>query len=277
MRTTAAPVAPAKLRPDTPPVTEQELATAIGERQLEIHYQPQISIANRAFVGVEALVRWRHPTRGLVYPNDFIPLAERSGLIDALSWVTYEQSMSDLRALCETCGPLHLSLNLSACSLHDLATPERLVELAARTGLPVSQLVVEITESSLMSELSSALDVLTRIRLRGIALSIDDFGTGYSMMDQLRRVPASELKIDRSFITDATHDERALVIVEKTIEIGRRLQMRVVAEGVETTEQAGMLRALGCEMAQGYLFSRPVPLAALRTWASAWPAAGRAA
>jgi EAL domain-containing protein (putative c-di-GMP-specific phosphodiesterase class I)/ActR/RegA family two-component response regulator len=256
--------------PDRPLISEQELALAIHEQQFAVHYQPQIDLANGAFIGVEALVRWQHPQRGIVYPDDFIGLAERTGHIDALSWVIYRRAAAEFRTLCDSHGPLHLSLNLSACSLHDLETPEKLVRIALKAGFQLSCLVLEITETGLMRELARALDILTRLRMKGMGLSIDDFGTGYSMMDQLRRVPASELKIDRSFVAESNTDEGALVMVEKTIEIGRRMSMRVVAEGVETDEQLALLRRLGCDMAQGYLFSRAVPMSALMSWASEW-------
>ena len=272
MTVAAAPgPAPAPPRPpEQPPVSREDLTAAIRDKQFELHYQPQIELANGSFVGVEALVRWRHPQRGLLYPDAFIRLAEETGMIDALSWVIYERAVPEFRKLSDTYGLLKLSLNLSACSLLDLATPEKLVDIALRSGLELSHLVLEVTETGLMGQLSSALDILTRIRMKGMGLSIDDFGTGYSMMDQLRRVPASELKIDRSFVNDSSRDDSALMMVEKTIEIGRRLDMRVVAEGVETQDQLALLRKLGCEVAQGYLFSRPVAMPALISWASAW-------
>jgi EAL domain-containing protein (putative c-di-GMP-specific phosphodiesterase class I)/FixJ family two-component response regulator len=263
---------PTALRTPLPPaVSREELAVAIAQRQFEIHYQPQVDLASGAFVGVEALVRWHHPLRGLIYPDEFIHVAEQTNQIDALSWVIYARALGEFQELSQTQPDLRLSLNLSASSLHDLATPEKLVDMATQSGFPVSCLVMEITETGLMSHLSSALDVVTRLRMKGMGLSIDDFGTGYSMMDQLRRVPASELKIDRSFVAEADVDDSALVMVEKTIEIGRRLNMKVVAEGVETRAQLSLLRKLGCDFAQGYLFSRPVPSAALGAWAAAWP------
>jgi EAL domain-containing protein (putative c-di-GMP-specific phosphodiesterase class I) len=253
-----------------PSISRDELTAAIHGKQFEIHYQPQIELLTGAFIGVEALVRWQHPSGGLVYPDAFIPLAEQTGQIDALSWVIYERAVPEFCKLTDTYGPLNLSLNLSACSLEDLRTPEKLVDIAMQAGLRVPCLVLEVTETGLMRELASALDILTRIRMKGMGLSIDDFGTGYSMMDQLRRVPASELKIDRSFVNESNRDESALVMVEKTIEIGRRLGMRVVAEGVETVEQLTLLRKLGCEVAQGFLFSRPIAMPALIAWASGW-------
>jgi EAL domain-containing protein (putative c-di-GMP-specific phosphodiesterase class I) len=264
-----------RIPPVTPLIGQEDLATAIREDQFEMHYQPQMDLTTGKLVGVEALVRWRHPQLGLVYPNAFIRLAEETGQIDALSWVTYARAVSEFRTLCGGDYALELSLNLSASSLHDLGIPEKLIEIARDTGVPLSCLVLEVTETGLMRELSSALDILTRLRMKGMGLSIDDFGTGYSAMDQLRLVPATELKIDRSFVNEFTRNENALVLVEKTIEIGRRLNMRVVAEGVETEEQLRLLRKLECEVAQGYLFSRPLPMPALIRWISELPGGRR--
>jgi EAL domain-containing protein (putative c-di-GMP-specific phosphodiesterase class I) len=159
-----------------------------------------------------------------------------------------------------------LSLNVSAHSLHDLALPDRLLALTHEYGVSPSQIVLEITESGLVRELATALDILTRLRLKQFQLSIDDFGTGYAMMQQLRHVPATELKIDRSFVQDVLTDDRASVVVQKTIELGHDLGMRVVAEGVETSTHLALLRARACDIAQGYLFSRPLAGPDLLAW-----------
>lgn len=244
-------------------ISEGELVRAIREEQFVLHYQPQIEIATGHLAGAEALVRWQHPDRGLVFPDRFIGLMEEAGLIDALGWLVIRNGLADLRSL----GPpetLRLSFNVSARSLHDLALPDRLLELVREQGIPPKHVVLEITESGLMRELAKALDILSRLRVKGFQLSIDDFGTGYAMMQQLRLVPANEIKLDRSFVQDAAEQQSARVVVEKTIELGHALGMRVVAEGVETTDQLEFLRSRGCDIAQGYLFSRPVPLAEFR-------------
>ena len=159
-----------------------------------------------------------------------------------------------------------LSLNASVYSLHDLKFPDMLVSIAEKHGISPANVTIEITESGLIEELSRTLDILTRLRMKQVKLSIDDFGTGYATMQQLRNIPATELKIDKSFVQDMQGNEKDRIMVRKTIEMGHELGMRVVAEGVETREQLDILRQDGCDCVQGYLFSRPLPPAELVVW-----------
>lgn len=253
-------------RREGPAVQRQDLARALTRNEFLLHYQPQLDIASGAVIGAEGLVRWQHPEWGLIFPDAFIGLAEKFGLIDELGSHVAERGISEFAELTRGWGPITLSVNVSAQSLRDLEMPDRLAALAQKYGVPPSSLLLEITESGLVGELARALDILARLRLKGMQLSIDDFGTGYSMMEQLRRVPANEIKIDRSFVHAQDHDEGARVVVQKTIEIGQRLGMRVLAEGVETPGQLEFLRAHGCDAAQGYLFSRPLPLPEFVAW-----------
>jgi len=253
-------------RREGPAVQRQDLARALVRNEFLLHYQPQVDIANGAVIGAEGLARWQHPDWGLVFPDAFIGLAEKFGLIDELGWYVAERGISEFAELSRGCGPITLSVNVSAQSLRDLEMPDRLAALVQKYGVAPASLLLEITESGLVRELARALDILARLRLKGMQLSIDDFGTGYSMMEQLRRVPANEIKIDRSFVHAQDHDEGARVVVQKTIEIGQRLGMRVLAEGVETPGQLEFLRAHGCDAAQGYLFCRPVPLPEFVAW-----------
>jgi EAL domain-containing protein (putative c-di-GMP-specific phosphodiesterase class I) len=192
---------------------------------------------------------------------------EDIGLIDQVGWIVAEQGLSDVGHFTdEEFGTLGLSLNISAYSLRDLNLPNSLFDLVVKYGVAINEVTLEVTETGLIRELSVTLDVLCRLRMKEAQLSIDDFGTGYSMMQQLRNIPATELKIDRSFVGNMlTHDQDS-VIVRKTLEIGSELGMRVVAEGVETTEQLDYLRSHGCKIVQGYLFSRPLPCAEMVTW-----------
>jgi len=251
---------------DRQTVSAAELQCAIVEDQFLLHYQPQLEIASGAVVGVEALVRWRHPERGLLSPDAFIGLAESLGCIDALGWLVMQRGLREWSAWTIPGAPLTLSLNVSAHSLSDLALPDKLLALTQQYGVSPARIVLEITESGLARELAKALDVLTRLRMKQFQLSIDDFGTGYAMMQQLRRVPATELKIDRPFVQDAVTDTRARVIVQKTIELGHELGMRVVGEGVETPRHLDLLKAHACDIAQGYLFSRPLAVPDLVDW-----------
>ena len=221
-------------------IRKEELRQAIARDEFVLHYQPQIDIATGHLIGVEALVRWEHPE---------------------------SRGMSEVGQFTNGTGkPPMLSLNESVYSLHDLKFPDILVSLAEKHGIAPSNITIEITESGLIKELSNTLDILTRLRMRQVKLSIDDFGTGYAMMQQLKVIPATELKIDRTFILDMHNNERDRVIVQKTIEMGHELGMHVIAEGVETQEQLDFLNLKGCDSAQGYLFSRPLPVGEMVTW-----------
>jgi EAL domain-containing protein (putative c-di-GMP-specific phosphodiesterase class I) len=253
---------------------EGELRRAIREQEFVLHYQPQIDLATRKVIGMEALVRWQHPERGLIYPDEFIGVAESTGLIDDITWIVANKSFADIRKWLPAHHAPTVSINVSAQTLTDLSLPDRLSAITERHGVSPSRLVVEVTESGLIEEFAKALDILARLRVKGISLSIDDFGNGYSMMQQLRRVPANELKIDRSFVDSSESDESARVIVEQTIALGHKLGMKVVAEGIETEWQQEMLRQLGCDIGQGYLFSRPVPMPDFSTWLDGWSGDG---
>lgn len=246
---------------------EDEIKRAVAHNEFALHYQPQLEMTRNRVVGAEALVRWQHPERGLLFPGNFIPEIERLGLNDALGWIVAERTAADYQTICAAAGhEISISINVAVDSLRDLTFPDRLVGLLQQFGMPPERLVIEITESGLINELCSALDVLTRLRMKGVHLSVDDFGTGYSMMQQLRLVPANEIKIDRSFLQGIHGTGSDRVMVLKTIEIAHELDMYVVAEGVETSEQLAFLREHGCDVAQGYLFSRPLPLDKLQEW-----------
>jgi EAL domain-containing protein (putative c-di-GMP-specific phosphodiesterase class I)/FixJ family two-component response regulator len=249
--------------------SETELRRAIEESELVLHYQPQIDIASRQFIGIEALVRWQHPDRGLVFPDAYISHMESFGLITAMTREVIRVAVSDWNSLRLVTGkePL-LSVNASVLSLRDLDFPDMVLSVLNSMNLPPEKLVVEITETGLINDLASTLDVLIRLRMRQINLSIDDFGTGYSTMQQLRHIPATEVKIDRSFVQNSRVSQSDRVMVEKTIEIGHELGMRVTAEGVETEEELKFLTSCNCDVAQGYLFSRPLDLAKLSSWLS---------
>ncbi len=247
--------------------TKEELKTAIGEGELEPWFQPQLGIQSGSLVGVEALIRWNHPQRGLLMPNIIIPLAEQTKMMDELTSFVFEQSFKWIRAWREQGLETRTSINVTVESLKELGFPERVSEKARQYQLSPKQVVVEVTESGLMLDLTKSLDVLTRTRMKGIELSIDDFGTGYSSMVQLYRAPFSEIKVDRSFVMQATSDAEALAIVEMTILLGHKLGMTVVAEGIENKETWHLLADLGCDTAQGFLISKPMPGNKLVEWA----------
>jgi EAL domain-containing protein (putative c-di-GMP-specific phosphodiesterase class I) len=247
------------------------LRSAVERDEFITYYQPQIDIATGRVIGVEALVRWQHPERGLIFPDDFIGRLEELGLIDELGWIVANRGMSEVGQFANGDGkaPM-LSLNASVYSLHDLKFPDILVSIAEKHGISPANITIEITESGLIKELSRTLDILTRLRMKQVKLSIDDFGTGYAMMQQLKNIPATELKIDKSFVLDMQVNDRDRIMVQKTVELGHELGMHVIAEGVETQEQLDLLRANGCDSAQGYLFSRPIPAKEMVNWLASY-------
>ncbi|MCP4043338.1 MAG: EAL domain-containing response regulator [Gammaproteobacteria bacterium] len=243
-----------------------ELHQAIRSDQMVLHYQPQIEIATGALTGVEALVRWQHPEQGLIYPDRLIPIAEQHGLMGALTHWVIGKVVQQGQQWRNAGLPVAVSANISSYDITSLTLPEQLAELLADKKLDPTRLTLEVTESALMGELVTALDILTRLRLKGIGLSIDDFGTGYSSLSQLHRVPFTELKIDRSFVANMTVDNEALAIVKTCILLGHELNMLVVAEGVEDQQSWDHLADLGCDLAQGYFIAKPMPSGKLLAW-----------
>jgi EAL domain-containing protein (putative c-di-GMP-specific phosphodiesterase class I) len=219
---------------------------------------------------VEALVRWQHPVYGLVVPDRFIRFAEEFNFISDFTWTVLKMGLAEMGRAIDTDGnPLSLSFNLSVLSLHDLHLPDALIALLEEFDVAPENIILEITETGLIHELSQTLDVLTRLRMKGIRLSIDDFGTGYSMMEQLRNIPANELKIDRSLLQNL-QVENYRVIVQKIIELSHELDVISVAEGVETRLQFDFLRSKSCDIAQGYFFSKPLPKQEFIAWLEAY-------
>jgi EAL domain-containing protein (putative c-di-GMP-specific phosphodiesterase class I) len=224
--------------------------------------------------GVEALVRWHHPERGLIPPNDFIPLAEQTGLIGRLTVYVLDAA---LRQCAEWRGiglDVAVAVNLSARNIADPELPDTVTALLGDHGIDPSRLVLELTESSLMADPEGAKEVLTRLHAMGVGLAIDDFGTGYSSLTYLSELPVTELKIDRSFVMSMATNDGDAFIVRATIDLGRNLGLRVVAEGVETESVWNRLGELGCDVGQGYYLSRPVPATELTRWLVAAQSAG---
>ena len=243
-----------------------DLREGIADGQLRVYYQPKCDAGTGALVGLEALVRWEHPTRGLVFPDEFIPMAENSGLIGPLTLQVLDQALSFARKLHDSGAPLGVAVNISVRCLTDLELPRHVAQLLQRWDVPAELLTLEVTETSIMVDPTRTMTVLGLLRDLGVALSIDDFGTGYSSLAYLKRLDAHELKIDRSFVFTMTSNSNDAVIVRSTIELGHNLGLRLVAEGVEDAETWGMLKALGCDVIQGYHLSRPLPLDQVVAW-----------
>jgi EAL domain-containing protein (putative c-di-GMP-specific phosphodiesterase class I) len=249
------------------PIPDQRIRVAIERNEFILHYQPQIDISSGAVFGVEALARWQHPERGLIFPDSFISRLEELELIDDLGWLAADRALAEVKLFAgKTQFVPRLALNISVHSLRDLKFPDRLQSLLGKHGVLSDGIILEITESGLIRELSRTLDVLSRLRVKGVRLSIDDFGTGYAMMQQLVNIPATELKIDRSFVMNMHINSGDRVMVEKSIELGHAMGMYVVAEGVETAAQFEFLRRAGCDAAQGYFFTHPLPPSELVHW-----------
>ncbi len=255
-----------------------QLRQAIDRGELRLHYQPKIDISRGRVCGAEALVRWLHPLHGLLSPDNFIPLAEQIGLIgDLTGWVLNValQQASDWhrRGL-----DLSVSVNLSPLSLHNRDLANLVESLLEKWSVPPSRLVLEITESAIISHMMRANEILRRLYELGVGIAIDDFGTGYTSLAYLRKLPVSELKIDKSFVTNMCRANDDAVIVRTIIELARNLGLKTVAEGVEERETWQALSRLGCEIAQGYYMSRPVEAQILERWLaeSAWSLADRA-
>lgn len=248
-------------------ITKEALIQAIHNNEYVVYYQPKIDIKTKKIVGVEALIRWKHPQHGMIFPDQFIPLAESSGLITDITWNIIRNGVKEIESIKRKIGfSLIVSFNLSPHSLHDLTFPDKLVSILTEASSNAQNTVLEVTETGLLKELSSALDIFTRLRLKNIRLSIDDFGTGYAMMQQLQLIPATELKVDKSFVQSMLKSENSKVTVKKIIEMGHELDMKVVAEGVETKEHLQALGELNCDIAQGYYFSKPLSLDDLVNW-----------
>ncbi len=246
--------------------TEHDLKMAIESNQLILHFQPQICIQTGKFFGAEVLVRWMHPKHGLLFPNCFIFLAEKSNLIGALTSKVLDMTINRISHQQSQGYKFPLSVNVSADNISSLQLPEELEKKVKTQDLDASLLTIEVTESALMGELVTSLDILTRLRMKGFALSIDDFGTGFSSLSQLHKVPFNELKIDRSFVMELDVDADAKAIVKTCIVLGHELKMNVIAEGVESAATLGMLKEMGCDIAQGYYISRPLSEANFQRW-----------
>ena len=243
---------------------ENALHRAIEREEFELHYQPQVDLHSGAVVGVEALIRWNHPERGLVMPGHFIPLAEESGLIDAIShWVLQAACRQQREWQRQGVNGLRVAVNLSARNFHD-DIEGKVQRVLAETGVEPALLELELTESMLMTDPQRSAEVLAGLSALGVSLSVDDFGTGYSSLSYLKRFPIHRLKVDRSFVNGVPEDVEDSAITGTIIAMAHNLQLRVIAEGVERPEQVAFLRERGCHEAQGYLYSPPRPANELR-------------
>lgn len=266
----ATPGAPAAPRAARKIYGAEGLQQAIVAGHLENFYQPKVELATGQVVGVETLVRWRHPDDGLVFPDQFITLAEEQGLIDDLTRVVLTAALAQTRCWLDAGLDLKVAVNVSMDNFSDLEFPDFLARTAEVAGVPLANLILEVTESRLMKDPLAVLDIITRLRLKRVRLSIDDFGTGHSSLTQLRDLPFEELKVDRSFVHGAYRNSALRAILEASLGMARQLGMQTVAEGLEDREDWDFLKASGCDVAQGYFIAKPMPGSDVLGWIAAW-------
>jgi diguanylate cyclase (GGDEF)-like protein len=243
-----------------------DLPAALRRGEIQVWYQPKVSLPDGNVCGAEALVRWEHSELGFLQPDDFVPAAERSGTIVALTQYVIAEAVRECRHWEESGHVLQVSVNLSARDLLDEYLPYYVMQILKEHELPAERLTLEVTESSIMEDLSHAVAILECLRDIGVQISMDDFGTGHSSLAQIRNIPLHELKIDRSFVMSLAEDEHNDVIVKTTVNLAHSMKLKVVAEGVEDIETMRLISSIGCEQAQGYFLSKPIPSKAFRSW-----------
>lgn len=263
---------------EAPPLmTPEDIRIGLNEHQFVPYFQPKIDMKHGTLLGAEALVRWKHPELGLVAPGRFIPVMESHGLISELTWTMLDASMATLAAWRPHGLDLSMSVNITVSFLEEIAVTENIVTIAERHAIPAPNLMLELTESMATTDLLTVIGNLARLRMRGFGLSIDDFGTGYASMQQLSRIPFSELKVDRSFVSGAQRHPHLRAILESSVHLGKRLGLVTTAEGVETAEDWHLVHSFGCDVAQGFLIARPMDAGSFLSWASDWDRYGREA
>ncbi|MDD5058352.1 MAG: EAL domain-containing response regulator [Sideroxydans sp.] len=254
-------------------LTPEEIRAGLDADRLETFFLPRVRLADRSVAGAECLVRWRHPERGLIQSVAFIPVAEEYGLINDLTMVMFGKALAHLGEWMRKGYDLNLSVNISMNSLNRLDLPEVFADFVRQAGLNTNRVILEMTESRLMSDIPTSLEVITRLRLKGFGVSIDNFGTGYSSMEKLKQLPFTEIKMDRTFVCSATTDDVARAILESSLKMGHALGLNVVASGAETREDWNLLAAIGCDEVQGYFVARPMPAEEFVAWKTRWETA----
>jgi EAL domain-containing protein (putative c-di-GMP-specific phosphodiesterase class I) len=259
-------------KPEAHAVTVAEMHIANRDGQWLLHYQPQVELRTGMLVGLEALVRWNHPRHGLLHPDSFIDAAEECGAIEGLTQWVLRAALEQLARWQAQGKRLQMAVNVSMENLRSADFSPGLGQMAHDCGVSPSDVTLEITESRLMCPSESPLESLVRLRMQRFGLSIDDFGTGHSSLAQLRDIPFTELKVDRGFVLAARHNQIVRPILEASIGVAKRLDMRSVAEGVESEDDWRLLQEIGCDFAQGYFIGRPMPCEAVPAWIAAWDA-----
>jgi len=257
-------------KPQSSAMPLAEIKEGIARDEFEPFFQPKVYMHNCQLAGVEALLRWRHPKAGLVQPGSFIPVMEANKLISDVTFMLVEKSLKACAAWRDVGIHTTVAINLSVDSLRDTSLPDRLASMTAAANLAPGTLTVEVTETVAMTDLGHTLETLARLRMKGFGLSIDDYGTGFSSMQQLTRVPFTELKIDQVFVTGSAKQEVLQALLGTSVTMAKKLRLRSVAEGVETEQDWQTCARLGCDVAQGYFIGKPMPQEQLESWYAEW-------
>ncbi len=257
-------------RQQTKPMPVNEIQDAIARLEFEPFFQPKVYMHNCALAGVEALMRWRHPTLGLIPPGAFIPVMESANLISDVTFMLFEKALEGALEWRAAGIDTSVAINLSVDSLVDTSLPDKLSKMVTDAGLHPESFTVEVTETVAMTDLGHSLETLARLRMKGFGLSIDDYGTGFSSMQQLTRVPFSELKIDQVFVTGAARQDVLQALLGTSVTMAKRLKLKSVAEGVETEQDWQTVARLGCDVAQGFFIGKPMPHGDVVGWYEDW-------
>lgn len=249
-----------------PFINAERLEQAIKEFELVNHYQPIISFKTHQVLGAEALVRWQPKDQPMIFPDAFIPLAEQTGIIEPLTVWAIDQACKQLHAWSEHNIPLSIQINLSARLLNNLSFPDEIMAISKKYKIAANKICFEVTESGIMSQSKVAMDILTRLRVKGFSLSLDDFGIGYSSLVALHRMPFKEIKIDKSFVLNMSTDHECVEIIKAIVQLGHSLKLDIVAEGIETKDNWDKLSKMGCDIAQGYYISKPLAADDFNVW-----------
>jgi EAL domain-containing protein (putative c-di-GMP-specific phosphodiesterase class I) len=262
----APPVAKPAPAPEKPTMTLAEILDGLQQNEFEPFFQPKVEVVTRRVIGAEALARWRHPQLGVLGPDVFLKTLEEAGKIDELMWVMLRKAVAFGSSIQYSGNESTVAVNVSLNSLANVDLANRIIEIVQGHNVAPQRICLEITESAAHMSLGPALENLTRLRLKGFALSIDDFGTAYSSMQQITRIPLSEIKIDRTFVTNAASNEAAKVILRSSVQMAKELKIKAVAEGVETQQDWDLVHDLGCDYAQGYFIAKPMEARAYLAW-----------
>lgn len=275
IRRHARPPVPADAPAQSPTsFTAEEIALGIRNDEFEPFFQPQVDVGTGRLAGAEALARWRHPQLGIISPSAFIDALEDSGRVDMLMRCILRKAAATCRLAQAGGHSCTVSVNVSLTSLDDVTLADQITAIVTSENVATRHMVLEITESATATDIGKSLENLNRLRMKGFGLGIDDYGTGYSSLEQLTRIPFTQLKIDQSFVMHASRRESARVILASSLEMARRLGITAIAEGVETRENWDMLCELECQLAQGYYIAKPMPAAVFMSWIADWPHMG---